>query len=82
VNLFKFGAILSLNAQALNTQRCAALTDGKVHPPIMQHPPGVTALMKTLHEAFLFRGAAAVGRQLRPPQQFSTRNPSRAFIRS
>jgi hypothetical protein len=38
--------------------------------------------MKTLHEAFLFRGAAAVGRQLRPPQQFSVRNPSRAFIRS
>jgi len=38
--------------------------------------------MKTLHEAFLLRGAAAVGRQLRPPQQFSVRNRSRAFIRS
>jgi len=25
---------------------------------------------------------AALGRQLRPPQQFSVRNPSRAFIRS
>jgi hypothetical protein len=44
VNLSKFGAILSLDAQVLNAQRCAALTDGKVYPRIMQHPPGVIAL--------------------------------------